>query len=79
MKIRRDSNKVVMIFDPKNEFFYELNETAGFILNLCNGKNSIDTILKKVKKEFKGDENILESDTLDIIKKFEDAKIIQKV
>lgn len=79
MKIRQDSNKVVMVFNPKNEFFYELNETAGFILNLCNGKNSTDTILKKVKKKFKGNEKVLENETLDIIKKFEDAKIIQKV
>lgn len=79
MKIRQDSNKVIMIFNPKNEFFYELNETAAFILKLCNGKNSMDNILKKVKMKFKGDKKVLENETLDIIKKFEDAKIIKRV
>lgn len=77
LKIRKD-HKTSMLFNPKTEFFYELNETSGFVLGLCDGKNSTNDIIKKVKKKFEGDDKTIELDTIDILEKFADAKIIIK-
>ena len=72
----REDKKVSLIFDPKTELFYELNETAGFVLKLCDGKNSVEDIVEKAQKRFEGNKKEIESDVNELIAQFKDAKII---
>lgn len=49
-KCRRETNGAYLIYADKT--YYHFNETAGFIYEHCDGKNTIADILNIMKKEY---------------------------
>lgn len=69
-------NEGVLIFVPEKNETYQLNETAGQILQLCDGKNTVDQIISKLSKQYKLKINKIKLDVNEIIKKLIENKII---
>ena len=47
---------VVVIDLGEERMFHELNETAGYIWNLCDGTKNIEAITRMVEAEYEGED-----------------------
>jgi len=53
-----------------------LNKIGTFILGLCNGKNTLEDIITKIKKTFKAEEEDVEKDVIEFLLNLYDNKLI---
>lgn len=75
----RDNGDFLIVLSVTGEVYY-LNETAKFIYGLFDGKNTIEDIFLRLKKEYgaSGEEDtIIEHDIVDVIRDFQWQKIIK--
>jgi hypothetical protein len=68
LDIKTAEHGLVVSDRGRNKVHY-LNHTAGLVLMLCNGQNSIQTIISLVQKQFDMSE-LPEEDVRDIIEEF---------
>lgn len=48
LKYRKESNKYFLVYNPNSGHIHLLDKIYISIIDLCNGKNSIQTISKKL-------------------------------
>ena len=65
----------LVVNDHGRDRVHYLNHTAGLVLTLCNGKNSIQTIASLLKKQFELTESP-EEDVRETIKEFIEEDLV---
>ncbi len=50
--VLREEDDGAFLFDPIQDFFQALNETAVFVFKELNGKNTIDDIVNKILSQY---------------------------
>ena len=77
LRLRRvkEKNFIVAVNELSKDFYgmVKLNDTAAFVFKLLQKKNSLETIIKKVVKEYKIDEATAQQDVENIIEQFKKA------
>lgn len=77
LRLRRVQNKnfIVAVNELSKDFYgmVKLNDAAAFVFKLLQKKNSFETIIKKVVKEYKIDEATAQQDVENIIEQFKKA------
>lgn len=68
----------MIINDPNADRVHYLNPTAGLVLTLCNGRNSIHTIATLLRKQF-GLLDDPEDDVTEIIAEFIEEGLVEYV
>lgn len=74
-KYRVDS-EFTIVTNFSNKMVY-LNETAGYVFCMCNGKLSIQDIFDRIISEYDVSPDVLQSDLLTIIRDLQWNKIIK--
>lgn len=77
--------EVGVLLDKVDEKFYvlynysvfEVNEVGARIIDLCNGKNSIDEITEKLAKHFQKEYEIVYSDVMAYIDSLKENRIVE--
>lgn len=73
---KRENNEFLIIENTDLEIFY-LNDTAKDIINLCDGKNNIKSIINTLNEMYDVDIHILQNDIIDLIRDFQWKKILR--
>jgi pyrroloquinoline quinone biosynthesis protein D len=65
-----------LILDRSSGVIHQLNSTAAFIWELCDGRSTIDEICNRVLDNFETDEGIVRKDVIKNLDDFWDLKLI---
>jgi pyrroloquinoline quinone biosynthesis protein D len=69
--VQRDLGTEAMLYDPDEDRVVRLNPTARRIWELCNGRNSVDTIAAQLRDEFALDSGVdLRADVVEAVVSF---------
>lgn len=75
-----------MLFVQEGDYFvgkesrlYKVNEVGARIYNLCNGKESLDSIIKKIAHKFNVTENGIYSDVEQYLKYLVELGIVAEI
>ena len=66
----------VLIFDKKDNKIHQLNETASFIWEKCDGINSIDVIVSELVSDFNISLEEAEKDVLNTLSLFRENHLL---
>lgn len=75
IKYRHD-NEFTIVSNNRQEIYY-LNESASFFYELCNGKNSINSIVSEMLAEYEVDEEEIRRDIIELIRNMQWQDIIE--
>jgi len=75
IKIRKNGQNV-LVYNFKDDLFFELNSSAGVILDLIDGEKSITDIISILTKEYNGDEKTIKQDVKDLFRRLEKLKVV---
>ncbi len=67
----------VLIYNTKNQTFYQLNSLGSLIWNLIDGKTSLNKIKKKLSQQFEIEDSIVHKDLINFIMKLKKLKLIK--
>jgi coenzyme PQQ biosynthesis protein PqqD len=70
IKWRKESEKSILAPNMA------LNKIGTFIWELCNGKNTLENIITKIKKTFKAENEDIEKDVIEFLLNLYDNKLI---
>lgn len=66
----------MLVLDDQNGFIHQLNQTASFVWQQCDGKSSMMEIVRRLADEFDVEDDVATRDVADIIKKLRDLKLL---
>jgi hypothetical protein len=66
-----------LILDLKKEQIHQLNITASFVWNNCDGKTRIDEVTAKLTEQFDIDIDTAKNDIEQILKQLSDLQLIE--
>ena len=69
----------VLIYNTKNQTFYQLNSLGSLIWNLIDGKTSLNKIKKKLSQQFEIEDSIVHKDLINFIMKLKKLKLIKMI
>lgn len=72
---KRDDGEFTIVSNDRQEIYY-LNDTARTFYELCDGKNSIDSIMSKMEMEYAVERNELIADMIELIRNMQWQDII---
>jgi len=76
--IAREVDGETILLNEKKEQIHQLNHTASFIWKSCNGKNTIDDIVKLLKEEFQTESGDIETDVNNTIASFKKLNLLEE-
>ena len=65
-----------LVLDDKNELIHQLNQTASFVWNLCDGRTSTTQIVRSLVNQFDVDESVAAQDVPVIIEKLRELNLL---
>jgi len=73
------SEDEAIVYNPDTKYVHVLNQTASFVWQHCDGSNSIDDILKNMKKGFdiSSNERSVQSDISKIVNRFKELELVK--
>ena len=74
IKIRKNGQNI-LIYNSEDDLFFELNSSAGVILDLIDGTKSIMDIISILVKEY-DDEKTIKQDVEDLFRRLEKLKVV---
>ena len=77
LKIQQVDDEMVLL-DEENGYIHQLNHTASFVWNQCDGKSSVTQITRRFADEFEVDVSIATSDVGRVIEQLLELKLLQK-
>ena len=77
--IAREIDGEMILLNEKKEKIHQLNNTASFVWDCCNGENTIDNIVVLLKEEFEVESIDIKSDVINIITSLKKLKLIHEV
>lgn len=75
---KRMENDVLVIYGKTLEICY-MNEIAEFVVELSDGRNSVEDIIRQILLVYDIDENELKNDILDLIRELQWKRLIKLV
>ena len=66
----------VVVLDRRDEKIHQLNATAAFIWECCDGKHSVVDIAKRLAEQFKVDLGVVEGDVAGAVLKLRDLGLL---
>ena len=72
---KRDDGEFAIVSNERQEIFY-LNDTARTFYEMCDGKNSINSIISKMLMEYSVERNVLIADMIELIRNMQWQDII---
>jgi hypothetical protein len=73
----REVDGELLVLDQKSEKIHQLNVTAGYIWNLCDGATSIADITKALVADFGGDIGPVEADVIRTVEQFRALDLLE--
>ncbi len=58
-----------LVLDDENGYIHQLNDTASFVWQQCDGKSSTEEIVRRLAKEFDVDDAVAAKDVSEVIEK----------
>jgi hypothetical protein len=72
----RQLNGEMLVLDDSNGCIHQLNPTASFVWEHCDGNNSKAEIVRRLLEQFDADKVVADRDVSDILEKFVDLKLL---
>lgn len=70
----------VLVLDPDSESMYQLNRTAGAVIELCDGTRTVDQIVEILHDRFRApDPERLQRDVADTLEQMQDLGLLETV
>ena len=66
----------IILYNATNHNIHSLNKTAGILWNLCDGKASIDEMIKYLLETYNGDKKVIENDVLKTLEEMNNNNLI---
>lgn len=66
----------ILLLDDENGYIHQLNETAGFVWNLCDGKLSTNEIAQRFSDEFEVDVVLATNDVIHVVEQLRQLQLI---
>lgn len=66
----------MLVLDDQNGFIHQLNHTASFVWLQCDGKSSLNDIVRRLAREFDLDEVVATKDVSEVLQKLRDLKLV---
>ena len=67
-----------VILDTSNGMIHQLNETASFIWQSCNGKNNVQNIVTMLMDSYSASENTANDDVIKVISNFKELELLDE-
>ena len=74
-KFRKEENDIILVM-AENQTLHFLNDIAGKFFLLCDGHNSVNTIIDTILNEYDVDRSVLEDDIVELIKSMQYKRIV---
>lgn len=72
----RKNGPNILIYNPDDDLFFELNSSAGVILDLIDGEKSITDIISILGREYNDDEKTIKQDVENLFRRLEKLKVV---
>jgi len=66
----------IILYDKSSHNIHNLNRTAAILWNLCDGKMTINEILRYLFKNTKGDKKVIEHEVMNTLAEMEGINLI---
>jgi hypothetical protein len=66
----------ILVLDDQNGYIHQFNATASFIWHQCDGKRSLEEIIRRFAREFELEEFEANRDVSAVIEKFRELKLL---
>ncbi|MCA9192637.1 MAG: PqqD family protein [Planctomycetales bacterium] len=66
----------ILLLDDETVYVHELNETGGFVWNLCDGKLSTNEIAQRFSDEFEVDVVLATNDVIHVVEQLRQLQLI---
>ena len=74
--VARTVDRDLLLLDTESELIHQLNETASFIWNRCDGGNSAAEIAQLLADEFAVESNVALNDVVETLKKLREVNLV---
>lgn len=68
----------ILVLDDQNGYIHQLNDTAGFVWLLCDGKTTKSDIVRRVVEAFEVDDAVADKDVTEIIDRLRDLNLLSE-
>jgi hypothetical protein len=72
----KDLNDEVLFYDARGSKIYILNATSREIYNRCDGRHSVDDLVRALVSDFEVDEATAKKDTIEVLKQLLELEIL---
>ena len=73
----RSINLEIVVLDRQNGFIHQLNQTASFVWELCDGESSLEEIATRMTEAFEVDFSNAMSDVRKVIQQLHDIGLLE--
>ncbi len=67
-----------LVLDDENGYIHQLNPTATWIWNQCDGKSTTTEIVQRLAQEFNVEDVVATKDVTDVLQKLRDLKLLHE-
>ncbi len=67
-----------IVLDDQNGYIHQLNESASFVWNQCDGKSSLTEIVRRFAEAFDLEEMVAGRDVSEVIEKLCELKLLSE-
>ena len=67
-----------IVLDDQNGYIHQLNESASFVWNQCDGKSSLTEIVRRFAEAFDLEEMVAGRDVSEVIEKLRELKLLSE-
>ena len=75
----REVDGELLVLDQRTERIHQLNVTAGYIWNRCDGVTSVSDITNAVAAEFGGEGAPITTDVIRVVEQFRELDLLEGV
>ncbi len=75
----RDIKDEIAVYDEHTGHVHFLNQTAAFILELCNGTNTKNDIVAKMEEKYEVANEVAEKDVEDVLKNLRENNMLEEI